>query len=349
VEIRPERTADEPLVDALQAAAFAHQPEEVVALVHDLRAATEESDRLSLVAVEDGEPVGHAMFTPSLLDATERLVAVQVLSPVGVHPRAQRHGVGSALVEEGLRIMDERGVPAVFLEGDPAYYRRFGFEQAAPLGFRKPSLRIPDAAFQVRRLAAYETWMTGTLVYSEPFWRNDLVGLRRTPEPGRAVTAATIREFTSADEEAIVALSLRAWPAIYEAVGDMLGPEIHRRLHGDDWRPWQEGQVRETLARDGMRTWVAEADGSIAGFASAHVVDPERRIGELAILAVEPESQRQGLGLALTDIATEWLRSAGMRVAFIGTGGDAGHAPARALYEQAGYTAYPVVQYYKAL
>jgi putative acetyltransferase len=349
MDIRPERAADVPAIDALQAAAFDHQPAEVVALVNDLRAATDESERLSLVAVEDGEPVGHVMFTPSLLDAPARLVGVQVLSPVGVHPRAQGRGVGSALVEEGLRLMDERGVPAVFLEGDPAYYRRFGFEQAGLLGFRKPSLRIPDVAFQVRKLSAYKPWMTGTLVYSEPFWRNDLVGLRRAAEPGRAVMSATIRDFDPADEEAIVDLSLRAWPAIYEAVRDLLGPEIDRRLHGDDWRPWQAAQVRETLTRDGMHTWVAETDGSIVGFASAHVVDRERQIGELAILAVDPASQRQGVGLALTDIATEWLRNVGMRVAFIGTGGDAGHAPARALYEKASYTAYPVVQYYKTL
>jgi putative acetyltransferase len=46
------------------------------------------------------------------------------------------------------------------------------------LGFRKPSLRIPDAGFQVRLLPAYELWMTGTLVYSQTFWDHDLVGLR---------------------------------------------------------------------------------------------------------------------------------------------------------------------------
>jgi putative acetyltransferase len=178
MEIRPERTADEPLVAAVQAAAFGHQPAQVVALVNDLRSATDESDRLSLVAIEQGRLVGHVLFTPSLLDAPARLVPVQVLSPVGVHPDAQRRGVGSALIGEGLRILDERGVAAVFLEGSPDYYRRFGFEPAVPLGFRKPSLRIPDPAFQVRKLGAYEPWMTGTLVYSEPFWRNDLVGLR---------------------------------------------------------------------------------------------------------------------------------------------------------------------------
>ncbi len=68
----------------------------------------------------------------------------------------------------------------MFLEGDPGYYARFGFEPGCDLGFRKPSLRIPDGAFQVITLPEYEPWMTGTLVYAEPFWRYDTVG-RRDP------------------------------------------------------------------------------------------------------------------------------------------------------------------------
>ena len=66
----------------------------------------------------------------------------------------------------------------MFLEGSPAYYHRFGFEPGGGLGFRRPSLRIPEPAFQVLRLPTYEPWMTGTLVYSRVFWDLDCVGLR---------------------------------------------------------------------------------------------------------------------------------------------------------------------------
>jgi putative acetyltransferase len=66
----------------------------------------------------------------------------------------------------------------VFLEGDPGYYSRLGFERADELVFRKPSLWIPDAAFQVFRLPSYEAWMTGALVYAQTFWDHDAVGLR---------------------------------------------------------------------------------------------------------------------------------------------------------------------------
>lgn len=86
-------------------------------------------------------------------------------------PIEQRH-------RRGLKIMAERSVPMVFLEGPPDYYSRLGFLAGTGQGFRKPSLRIPDAAFQVTLLPAYEPWMSGTLVYSEIFWQHDAVGLR---------------------------------------------------------------------------------------------------------------------------------------------------------------------------
>jgi putative acetyltransferase len=101
-----------------------------------------------------------------------------VLSPLGVVPERHGRGIGTALVRRGLELLARRAVPLVFLEGDPAYYSRFGFAPGGEQGFRRPSLRIPQAAFQAMRLPQYEPWMTGTLVYAEPFWRHDVVGLR---------------------------------------------------------------------------------------------------------------------------------------------------------------------------
>jgi GNAT superfamily N-acetyltransferase len=67
------------------------------------------------------------------------------------------------------------------------------------------------------------------------------------------------------------------------------------------------------------------------------------------MLAVDPDDQDQGLGTVLTEFATTWLRDAGMRVAMVETGGDPGHAPARRVYEKAGYTLLPVARYFLAL
>jgi putative acetyltransferase len=178
VALRPERDEDRDAVGRLHRAAFQGRGRAVADLVDDLRQSLTTGPGLSLVADEAGDVVGHALFTRALLDAPRRLVEVQVLSPLAVRPDRQRRGVGAALVRAGLEILAERGVPVVFLEGDPGYYARLGFRAGAGQGFRRPSLRIPHAAFQARTLPAHETWMTGTLVYSEIFWRHDAVGLR---------------------------------------------------------------------------------------------------------------------------------------------------------------------------
>ena len=175
MEIREERPDDFGAIAEVHREAFAEHGDVVAALAADLRLT---ANCLSLVADHGGQVAGHVLFSPGRLDAPPRLVAVQILSPIGVTSAMQRRGIGAALIRRGAEILSARGAPAIFLEGDPRYYGRLGFVPASPLGFRKPSLRIPDAAFQVMLLPAHEPWMTGTLVYPDPFWRHDAVGLR---------------------------------------------------------------------------------------------------------------------------------------------------------------------------
>lgn len=137
-------------------------------------------DELSFVAVAGGAIVGQVLFTSAILDAPSHLVDVLLLSPVGVRPDLQGRGIGSQLIRNGLDVIRSRPEPLVFLEGDPRYYRRFGFRAGGELGFVKPSLRIPDPAFMVLPLESGEIdpELTGTLVYPDAFWRTDSVGLR---------------------------------------------------------------------------------------------------------------------------------------------------------------------------
>jgi putative acetyltransferase len=179
VEIREEQPEDEEAVAGIHREAFGGEHGLVVAaLVDDVRAMMQTGEGLSLVAVSGDAVVGHVMFSRGVLDAPARLVGVEILGPVAVRPVMQGNGIAAALIGRGLELLDSLGVPAVFLEGDPGYYRRLGFVPAKPLGVRKPSLRIPDAAFQMMTLSAHQPWMTGTLVYPDAFWRHDAVGLR---------------------------------------------------------------------------------------------------------------------------------------------------------------------------
>ncbi|SNQ50370.1 Acetyltransferase [Frankia canadensis] len=178
MQIRHEQPGDREAVRDVIQRAFGDKGATVADLVDSLRETLTAHGGLSLVAERDGQVVGHAMTTRSLLDAPRRLVDVQVLSPLSVVPEQQRNGIGSALVRRGLALLAQSPAPLVFLQGDPAYYARFGFTPGADHDFRKPSLRVPDAAFQVFLLPAYQLWMTGTLVYADAFWRYDAVGLR---------------------------------------------------------------------------------------------------------------------------------------------------------------------------
>lgn len=176
MEVRRASSDEDAVIASVHRQAFGDHGEVVTALLAELRASP--GDSLSLVAISDGSVAGHAMFSPAFVDAHAWLVEVRTLSPLGVPPQYQGRGAGTALITYGLAMLEEQGIPAVFVEGDPHYYHRHGFVPGGPLGFRKPSLRIPDAAFQVRLLRAYEPWMTGTFVYPDVFWRHDAVGLR---------------------------------------------------------------------------------------------------------------------------------------------------------------------------
>jgi putative acetyltransferase len=175
VVVRPEGPADPEAVREIVRAAFGG--EQVPDLLDDLRRSVAWLG-LSLVAERDGTVVGHVSLTRAWVDDPAAVVEVLVLSPLSVHPDVQRQGVGGALVRAALAAADRRTEPVLFLEGDPGYYSRLGFVAAGPLGFTRPSPRIPEPAFQAWPTAAYRPGLSGALVYPDVFWRHDCVGLR---------------------------------------------------------------------------------------------------------------------------------------------------------------------------
>jgi ribosomal protein S18 acetylase RimI-like enzyme len=72
-------------------------------------------------------------------------------------------------------------------------------------------------------------------------------------------------------------------------------------------------------------------------------------MGVIEIIGVDPCHQRRGVSSRLTHFAIEHMRSCGMDIAVVETGGDPGHAPARAAYETAGFTLLPIARYFRLL
>jgi len=154
-----------------------------------------------------------------------------------------------------------------------------------------------------------------------------------------------IREYRKSDTDRIVDLALRAWAPVFESTAVVLGPKIYMRMY-PDWRRHQERSVRETLDRD--ETWIAEADDTISGFVSL-IVNQAASVGEIDMIAVDPDFQGKGFGALLTEFSLGIMREREISLAIVNTGGDPGHLPARRTYEKAGFTALPLVAYHKLL
>ena len=157
-----------------------------------------------------------------------------------------------------------------------------------------------------------------------------------------------IREFRAGDLDAVVAFSLRAWAPVFDSIREVLGEEIFLRLH-PDWRAGQAEAVRSSCLSEERDVFVALADGRPVGFAAVALNAFHEGMGWIDLIGVDPDYQRRGIASRLTEHASEHMLRCGMDIAVVETGGDPGHAPARAAYEAAGFTLLPIARYFRML
>jgi len=125
--IRIATDGDRSDVRSIHLAAFPSGEGEVVAnlavklLSEDTRPAT-----MSLLSAVQGTAIGHVAFSPVTLDGNKRFLGY-ILAPLSVSPEYQKQGIGSQLVEDGIRRLSTLGVHTVLAYGDPGYYGKFGF------------------------------------------------------------------------------------------------------------------------------------------------------------------------------------------------------------------------------
>ena len=121
-----------------------------------------------------------------------------------------------------------------------------------------------------------------------------------------------IRPATSDDEDRIAELSLQAWEPVFASMAATLGQPIFRQLFGADWRRYQEADVRRACSA--YQVWVAVTGEEVAGFTALHFPEDEPH-GEIYMLAVHPQHQRQGIGADLTRFAVDQIRAKEARTA----------------------------------
>jgi putative acetyltransferase len=162
-EIRAEKPGDVPAVREVNRLAFGREDE--ARLVDDLRSGTHA--RISLVARREDKTIGHAMFSALSIETKHSSVEALALAPVAVVPEAQGQGIGSALVQEGLRRCVGLGYSIVVVLGEPDYYSRFGFSSTLA---RKLRSRYSGEAFMALELAPRAlNDVEGDVRYPPPF------------------------------------------------------------------------------------------------------------------------------------------------------------------------------------
>ncbi len=156
-----------------------------------------------------------------------------------------------------------------------------------------------------------------------------------------------VRPAAPADLADVVALALRAWQPVHASMATVLGNDLNTRIY-PDWAASQASEVTNACADPNLQVSVAIDAERVVGFVAV-MIDSATATGEVDMIAVDPASQGRGIGRQLTERALSQMRESGCDLAVIATGGDDGHAPARALYESEGFTPLPLVRYYRHL
>lgn len=116
----------------------------------------------SLVAEYDGRVIGQVLLSPARVKGAEgQETRVLILGPVCVMPAVFLRGVGGELMRAAIHAAKEHRERAIFLMGDPRYYRRFGFRPASGFGVFLTGNDPEDEAAYFMALPLFEGALDG--------------------------------------------------------------------------------------------------------------------------------------------------------------------------------------------
>ncbi len=132
MKIRQEKRSDYDEVYALVKASFAttsDSDDSEADYLNDVRKKDTFIPQLSLVAEDkDGKIIGQIVLYKTAIDTPTGKLFELLLSPISVHPEYFRQGIARTLMQEAFGIAKNLGYKAVFLCGDPTFYRKVGFK-----------------------------------------------------------------------------------------------------------------------------------------------------------------------------------------------------------------------------
>ena len=160
--------------------------------------------------------------------------------------------------------------------------------------------------------------------------------------------AVVIEPYIQARQAQVIELSLKAWSPVFAQMKKAVPAYVYNAFYPQGWEVRQMSDI-EALLRDGAEAvWVARDDERLVGWVGIRIHHKDN-MGEIYILAVDPDRQREGIASLLMETAFSRMRNAGMKMVMVETGGDPGHEPSRATYEKVGFERWPVARYFRQL
>lgn len=146
----------------------------------------------------------------------------------------------------------------------------------------------------------------------------------------------------------ILDLSILAWNPVFPLMKKEIPDYVYDAFYPNGWKARQQADIADICQDSETSVWVALIDDKVSGFMGIRI-HQEDSMGEIYVIAVHPDCQRQGIGSSLMSFAFDWLRRRGLTMVMVETGDDEGHAQSRAAYENAGFERYPVARYFRKL
>ena len=163
------------------------------------------------------------------------------------------------------------------------------------------------------------------------------------------IEGCNIRWFEEKDLTRLHEIREAAFKPIFQSFRSIVGEKIAQIAISQDEREQAELLDRICHKKSAHDVFVVECVLEVVAFCSI-TVNPNSKVGEIGLNAVHPSHQGRSIGTWMYEFALEQLRSAGMLVATVGTGGDPSHAPAQRAYEKVGFgPAIPSVYLYQVL